>query len=209
MYLRLNRIIYPVYNLGPGARIALWMQGCKIHCKGCINPELHDCKAGRQVEVASLVLAFSKIITPFDGITITGGEPFDQYEALIAFCAFAKKITGIHIFVYSGYTLTQLFQKFPDRTFLKYIDLLKAGPYINNLNENEYFRGSTNQQLYSFESDKSGKIKFSVKPFSETVNKWSAGIDENHNIFLTGIPGKNDMKILTEKLNCTGINSNF
>ncbi|MBP5240157.1 MAG: 4Fe-4S cluster-binding domain-containing protein, partial [Oscillospiraceae bacterium] len=30
---------FPVVTLGPGRRLGLWLQGCSIHCPGCVAPE--------------------------------------------------------------------------------------------------------------------------------------------------------------------------
>lgn len=204
--------MFPVHNLGPGCRVAMWMQGCRLECPGCINPELHNPNAGRRVEISSMVHTLSQLVDKMDGITITGGEPFDQYNELMAFCAFFKKKTGKHIYVYSGYTLDELLAAFPDHLFLRVIDLLNAGPYISHLNRDEYFRGSSNQKLYSFEKNDNGAgrvIQTETLPFAETTAKWSVGKGKKSGFFLTGIPGKNDIHAIKQKLKQSGIKSEF
>lgn len=68
-------------SLGPGKRFAIWMQGCAKRCKGCINPEGQDLQGGYETDVKKLT---DKILENDDitGITISGGEPFLQYEEL-------------------------------------------------------------------------------------------------------------------------------
>jgi anaerobic ribonucleoside-triphosphate reductase activating protein len=212
MHLTINRIICPVYNLGPGCRVAIWLQGCQIGCPGCINPELHNPDGGRRVEISSLVFTLSELVNHMDGITITGGEPFDQYPELMAFCAFFKKKTGKPVYVYSGYTLDELLVRFPDKFFLSVIDLLKAGPYISDLNRDEHYRGSSNQKLYSFEKTRDSvnrEIKIKTMPFTQTNSKWSVGIGEKSGLFLTGIPGRTDIQMINQKMNQSGIKSEF
>lgn len=43
---RLNKIQYPVYNLGPGRRVGIWVQGCDLGCEGCVNQTLWGRGAG-------------------------------------------------------------------------------------------------------------------------------------------------------------------
>jgi anaerobic ribonucleoside-triphosphate reductase activating protein len=212
MHLTINRIIYPVYNLGPGCRVAIWLQGCQIGCAGCINPELHNPDGGRRVEISSLVNTLSELVNSMDGITITGGEPFDQYRELMAFCAFFKKKTGKPVYVYSGYTLDELMARFPDKFFLTVIDLLNAGPYISDLNKNEHYRGSSNQKLYSFEANGDAlnrEITIKTMPFTHAIAKWSVGMGKKSGLFLTGIPGKGDIQTMKQKMYQSGIKSDF
>jgi len=209
---RLNRVIFPVYNLGRGMRLAIWVQGCSIGCKGCINPELCDVAAGREIDVLSFVDGLQKIAGAFNGITITGGEPFDQYEALISFSTFLKLKSKTEIIVFSGYTLAELISMHPDRLFTKCIDYLIDGPYIENLHENKNQRGSVNQKMYSFEpagkkaSEKiSREINIVEVDFPEAAKRWSLKVDEEHRVFMTGIPRSDDFDTIKEQLKQSGI----
>jgi len=66
---------------GPGQRFTIWMQGCTLRCKGCINKELWSKEPNQLIKVSDL---FKRILnTPdIEGVTYTGGEPFEQAEAL-------------------------------------------------------------------------------------------------------------------------------
>ena len=67
---------------GPGVRTLVFFQGCDIHCPGCQNPSSWDITKGTEYSVKNL----AKIIKDgtFNGkITLTGGEPLMQKEALI------------------------------------------------------------------------------------------------------------------------------
>ncbi|HSV19446.1 MAG TPA: 4Fe-4S cluster-binding domain-containing protein, partial [Casimicrobiaceae bacterium] len=37
--IELNKAHWPVTVLGPGKRIGLWLQGCSIHCPGCVSQD--------------------------------------------------------------------------------------------------------------------------------------------------------------------------
>ena len=79
MKIAVNKAHFPVTVLGPGRRIGIWVQGCKIHCKGCVSQDTWEADPGRETTVARL-LAWCRKTTEgaFDGVTISGGEPFDR-----------------------------------------------------------------------------------------------------------------------------------
>ena len=86
-----------------------------------------------------------------DGVTLSGGEPFCQAEALLPLVREVKKM-GKTVFAYSGYTLEQLLEL--GKTYpavlelLKLCDTLVDGPYVEALrNLDLEFRGSSNQRI--------------------------------------------------------------
>src|SRR3990172_12478082 len=66
---------------GPGLRAVLWTQGCSLGCPGCFNSETHDPGAGREVDVELLAGEIAGR-HGIDGVSISGGEPLQQAEAL-------------------------------------------------------------------------------------------------------------------------------
>lgn len=93
---------------GPGERAVVWLQGCDLHCRGCFNPTSHpfDHDRDKLVEdVAEWVLACRGI----DGLTLSGGEPFQQARDLRRLCEYIKlRRPDFSIGVFSGHTLQEL-----------------------------------------------------------------------------------------------------
>ncbi len=204
MHWQLNRIQYPVYNLGPGKRIVVWTQGCGLACPGCVNPSLWKTDGGKSVPVEWLLQKIINLAQDYDGITISGGEPFNQYEPMIAFCSFVKLKTKLNIFVYSGYSLEEIKRDHADRLFINCIDYLLDGRYIHEMNQNECMRGSANQRLYKIDN---GVITETDIPPEKMP--WSVHVGDDKEIFLTGIPGKNDPQSILDELFKTGIKTEF
>lgn len=204
MYWRLNRLQYPVYNLGPGKRLAVWVQGCSLGCAGCINPELWPAAGGKNIQPEQLAIGLLPAVHQLNGITITGGEPFEQYEPLIAFCTLIKQKINTNILVFSGYTLHELMEAHPDKLFLQCIDYLVDGRYIEGHSEKYTLKGSPNQKIYTFEN---GKI-MEIKTLTNS-KKWSFAANCEKTIFMAGIPGEGEMQKIKEELGKTGININF
>ncbi|MFP4472044.1 MAG: 4Fe-4S single cluster domain-containing protein [Bacteroidales bacterium] len=201
MQWRINRIQYPVLNLGPGRRIGIWTQGCAIRCKGCINPELWNSHGGRYVDVARLAAEVVSLCGSYDGITVTGGEPFDQYRQLVAFCTFIKQQTQMSVFVYSGHTLDRLLIKFPDRLFTGCIDYLMDGPFVRNLPSDDPLKGSSNQQLY-----KVGEEGCMHPEKLDVARRFSFHLSEMNTLFMAGVPRIGEMEQVSAGLMATGIN---
>ncbi|MCF8356722.1 MAG: radical SAM protein [Melioribacteraceae bacterium] len=199
MYWKLNRIQYPIYNLGPGKRIGIWVQGCSHKCKGCLSPSLWSYKGGKNIKIENLLRSIINVSDYFDGITISGGEPFEQYDELIAFCSFIKKKTDLSIFCFSGYTLEEIKKAHPDLLFMVFLDYLLDGRYIIEKHENLNSRGSSNQKLYQFIEGKS-----TLKDIQLFSNKWSLSVIGDR-VFMSGIPKKNEIDKIKQFLEKDGI----
>jgi anaerobic ribonucleoside-triphosphate reductase activating protein len=133
---------------GPGERFVIWVQGCPIHCPGCINPELWPIEPNHQVpvsEMATLILSTPGI----EGVTISGGEPTLQIEALLALAKLIQE-RGLTILCYSGYTLDELRTRGDVllNEFLEYIDILIDGPFLEAQSMPLPYRGSCNQRIH-------------------------------------------------------------
>lgn len=135
---------------GPGFRYVIFTQGCKHNCVGCHNPQTHDPEGGYLEDTDNLLVQIKK--NPLlKGITLSGGEPFDQAEALVDFVKEVKAL-GYSIFAYSGYTFEQLMEGGKSRTawreLLELCDYLVDGPFVLEKRSLELlFRGSSNQRL--------------------------------------------------------------
>ncbi len=195
----LNKLQYPVYNLGPGKRIGIWVQGCSIHCKGCINKSTWSNKSGKKIPILEIYNLIDALCRDYDGITITGGEPFDQYPQLMAFALLIKKKTKLNVLCYTGYYLDELDQKFPDKAFYSGIDFLIDGRYEKDLISINSMKGSENQCIYEFIDKRA--IKTNINNIRKT---WSISCEQD-TIYMAGIPQKNEIAELTENMKLKGI----
>lgn len=88
----------------------VWLQGCDLGCAGCWNPSSHifDMSRDRQVEeVGAWILACPGI----EGVTFSGGEPFQQAPGLKLLCEYIRaRKPALSIGVFTGYTLRELVQ---------------------------------------------------------------------------------------------------
>ena len=73
---------------GPGVRFIAFMQGCRMRCKYCHNPETWQEKCGEDWQAEALLkraLRYRMYWGSDGGITVSGGEPLLQIEFLIEF----------------------------------------------------------------------------------------------------------------------------
>lgn len=144
--IRVYRMAPDVRTLGPGSRFCLWVQGCSRHCPGCMSPETWDPQGGtlwREEDLARKIGRFA-----FEGITISGGEPFLQPGPLATLLGLLRAGRDMGVMVYTGFTLEELrARQDPDTdAFLEQIDLLVDGPYQEALDDDGALRGSSNQR---------------------------------------------------------------
>ena len=154
----IDRLLFPIHTLGPGSRIVIWTRGCQKHCPGCANPELWDTAGARQVSVHDLFQIVSNIHreTPAEGITISGGDPFEQLDELLEFLDLCRTLTPAieDILVYTGFEYEAFCRTLDPRTRQRaesLIGVLIDGPYIAEQNTPDLvLRGSANQQILFF-----------------------------------------------------------
>lgn len=85
---------------GPGVRMVVFLQGCKLKCIYCHNPDTIDTKSlnSREYSVDELVETALKLKPYFGskgGVTISGGEPLLQSKRIIPFFQKLKSF-GVH-----------------------------------------------------------------------------------------------------------------
>lgn len=135
---------------GPGIRYSIFVQGCSHGCPGCHNPESHSPKGGELRSIESVLggIRSNKLIA---GVTLSGGEPFEQPHAC-AVLAQQLKADGYNIWTFTGYLyedLMKMSQANPDiACLLDNIDVLVDGPFVEELKSLELdWRGSSNQRV--------------------------------------------------------------
>ena len=59
---------------GRGIRLAIFVQGCCHHCKGCHNPESHPLDGGKLYDTAEIIAMMGNPL--LDGITLSAANRF-------------------------------------------------------------------------------------------------------------------------------------
>ena len=133
--------------LGPGNRFALWVQGCRKHCPECIAEALQNPEGGQLAEIDSLVSVIQNA-SGIQGITVSGGEPFLQAEALAELLRKVKNVRPeLGVILYTGMLYEEWLAEESARLLLQEIDLLIDGAYLKELDDGKPMRGSSNQRL--------------------------------------------------------------
>lgn len=135
---------------GPGLRMTVFAQGCPHDCPGCHNPGSHSFHGGQKFGLEDILVQYDR--NPLlSGVTLSGGEPFEQAETMSRL-ARAVRGRGGNVWCYSGYTFEELldWSRF-DRTVAALcglIDVLVDGRYDRRRRSLSLrFRGSANQRI--------------------------------------------------------------
>ena len=143
--LSLSKLHFPITALGPGRRIGLWVQGCSIRCMGCMSRDTWAfSKHGEPTE--TVLDRMAPWFAEADGVTISGGEPFDQPDGLLALLASLRERLEGDVLVYSGYEFEALQAR--HGAVLALIDALISEPFDEAQLTDAPLRGSANQRLH-------------------------------------------------------------
>lgn len=140
--IRINQRVKGITTLGPYSRYGLWVQGCTRACPGCISPDAQDPAGGYAYSVEMLAREILET-EGIEGITISGGEPFLQQEALARLIKRVREEKDLGLIVYTGFS-------YPEVALTELAELSDAiidGPYIESKNDGRSLRGSSNQRL--------------------------------------------------------------
>ncbi|MDE5454211.1 4Fe-4S cluster-binding domain-containing protein [Bradyrhizobium sp. CSA112] len=197
----LSRIHFPVTTLGPGRRIGIWFQGCSIRCPGCIS--MDTWAPGRGITtIDEVVNAVTQWLPSADGITISGGEPFDQPVALLDLLRRLRSLTEADVLVFTGHPWTKVRETVDASSGL--IDALVTGPFDVNQSQTLALRGSDNQELRFLTAMGHERFAPFQRPITEVERTLDVMFDDRGDVWFAGIPGRDDFRRLREMLEKAG-----
>ena len=105
---------------GPGIRVVVFFNGCKLRCKYCHNPEMWTIKDGNYTpeELVNKIKRYKPYFKNNGGVTFSGGEPLLHSKFIIETSKLLKK-ENIHIAIDTAGVGLGDYEE-----LLKYIDLV-------------------------------------------------------------------------------------
>lgn len=207
MNIQVSRIHHPVTALGPGTRIGIWLQGCSIRCRGCISQDTWAAAGGSTTTVEQVTATCAALwCDDLSGVTISGGEPFDQPEPLLELLTRLRAlwrdvIPAVDVLVYSGYTATKLRRRHGE--IIRLCDALITGPFVASRPTRRLWRGSSNQELITVTG--LGRSRYRQYEACEPERPpIQAAVDQGH-IWYIGVPRAGDMARIDARLRSQGI----
>lgn len=169
--MRINRILDITKAEGPHERLCIWAQGCSRRCEGCFAKDTWDKNGGSEMSVEEIFRRIDKVRDRIEGITLLGGEPFEQADEVSKIAQYAKGL-GLGVITFTGGTYEVLGESEDKgvRALLESTDLLIDGEF--ELEKREFTRplvGSSGQRFifltdrYSEEEIMSYKNRFEVR----------------------------------------------
>lgn len=184
------------YVAGPGCRAVIWVTGCLRRCPGCIKPEFLPFEVGEFVsidEMAKMVLA----IEGLEGVTYSGGEPFEQAVPLANLSRMLKS-AGLSIAAYSGYRYEALCaDRIRFGPLLDELDVLIDGEYLQNSGGVQLWRGSDNQRIHVLSPINCAINDQPIQEIQVTL--------EGDRVRITGFPDPATEKMILDGLSACGI----
>lgn len=130
---------------GPGMRSVLFLQGCSMNCAGCHNKIAQKKGDG---ELRDVVEVADSIIQKCHNrrLTISGGEPLEQWEALKELITMLSD-SDFDICIYTGWSMDRI----PKEVF-QMVNYVKIGSFVASLrSDNIHYVGSSNQRMFKRE----------------------------------------------------------
>lgn len=195
---------------GPGDRAVVWFQGCQgMNCPGCWNPDTHAFDSSGQDETAGSLVAWILAQPEIEGVTFSGGEPFQHAPFLeLVIHELKQRRPDFSIGAFTGYTQKELeagkFEWWSSniramvpgdsklaKAILSQMDFIIAGRYNEQqLCNDKQLCGSRNQQVI-FLSDRYTQadlpadniVEFTIDPVNNLVS-------------ITGLPPEEGMDLV-------------
>lgn len=195
----LSRVMYPLTTLGPGRRLGVWFQGCSLRCTGCISMDTWA-RQTPQMTVLELLQQCAAELAEADGLTITGGEPFEQPAALRELLVGARSVLrpGADILVYSGFSSDQLQPELARLEGL--IDVLCVGPFQVTASQTRPLVGSDNQELLLLTEAAKRNFSSYLRLRNADDDVLDLMMDSDGTAWMAGIPKRGDLGRLQEIL---------
>lgn len=200
MRIAVSRLHFPVTALGPGRRIGLWFQGCSIRCPGCISVDTWAHDVGH-VPLSDVIERIAALAAEADGLTVSGGEPFDQPDALTAILAAWRELSDRSVLLFTGREIADIqtwLSAHPDL-----VDAIVTGPFRAELPQTKAMRGSDNQQLHIL-TPRGQAMAHYDRDLASGDRKLDVMFDADGDAWLAGIPARGDIGRLRRALSAAG-----
>jgi anaerobic ribonucleoside-triphosphate reductase activating protein len=206
---RLADLRYPVTVLGPGRRLGIWVQGCHIGCAGCMSRHTWDANAVAPLPVDAVVAeALALVDDQLDGITVSGGEPFEQgdsvAEVLDGLRAGLREraAADVDVLCYSGLSEAAARRRSP--ALVARVDALICGPYRSDAPTSRPWVGSANQRVVAC-SDL-GRQRYGVDHVPHADDARAVQIEMGpRGLTVIGIPRQGDLERVEQSLAEAGV----
>lgn len=206
MRLYLNRLHYPVTTLGHGRRVGVWFQGCTLRCPGCVSVDTWAPQRG-ETTVDAVLKSVAPWLAEADGVTISGGEPFLQADALEVLLRGLRSLAGVEkdILVYSGYAWERIAPQVTNWEGLA--DALISEPFRAEAGQSLVWRGSDNQQMHLLTA--LGRARY-AEWVDATRSIQPQALDiffQDGEVWMAGIPAPGTLEVLRTRLAEAGFDS--
>jgi anaerobic ribonucleoside-triphosphate reductase activating protein len=153
------------------------------------------------VAVADVIDRIAAMAAQADGLSVSGGEPFDQADALAQILTAWRDCSGGSVLIFTG-------REFKDvKPWLEanegLADTLMTGPFRSDLPQRLALRGSDNQQLHVL-TPRGEEFKAFERPLTEADRKLDVMSDNDGNAWMAGIPARGDVGRLRRVLAAAG-----
>lgn len=167
---------------GPGIRSSIFVTGCTRNCENCFNKEYQDFNFGNnwgREETRLLIKYLNNTVN--NGLTVLGGEPFENTIELTEILQEIRKNSEKSIWIYSGFTYDHLIKEEKNRELLSLCDVLVDGPFIESKKDlTLQFRGSSNQRIIDLNKTRI-ENKIILWPTGEEAGKNK--IENDHKVY--------------------------
>ena len=115
-------------------------------CPGCFNPQTHGREeAGEEESVADVM---GRILAEgTEGLTVSGGEPLQQAEAVVALLE-AARAAGLSTLLFTGLAWEEVLRLPLAQRIMRCVDVLLAGRYVAERRVAAGLLGSANQTVH-------------------------------------------------------------
>lgn len=193
----LSRLHFPITTLGPGNRIGVWFQGCSIRCPGCISADTWA--VGRDLtSVEAVIDAMDRWLPAAEGLTVSGGEPFEQPDALADLLRAFRRRSEADILVFSGHPVEKLTAHLEMMDGL--VDALISDPYLVDAPQTKALRGSDNQRLHLLTALGEARFTAYERAIQSGDKKFDLMMDADGTVWMAGIPARGDFEKLSRHL---------
>jgi pyruvate formate lyase activating enzyme len=180
---------------GPGIRFVIFIQGCVLRCLYCHNPDCQDLFGGREVTVDDLMGEINKYLSYMrfsgGGVTVSGGEPFVQFNFVQEIFRRCKK-QGLHTTLdTSGFVNLNAAKSVLNFVDLVLLDIKSFDPQIYENVTKVPIEPTLKFAQYLLDINKPTWVRFVLVPhltdFSQNVEGLAQFVSKLHNVELVEI----------------------